>query len=132
MKALTDQSPTRRSLIRAFIAHFAGQGQLSTAYWGFGVGGSVLFAVVLILASLVLMTRSISEEGATIDNPALQSFLSGAVWIFLAYQVLVAVLIWRNAFNVGNRMWGWVARGLVLAGGGGLVFRMTAHAASVS
>lgn len=104
--------------MRVFMAHLAGRGRLSTAYWGFGIGGSVLFAVVLVLASLVLMTRSVSEEGATIENPALQSFLSGAIWFFLAYQVLVAVLIWRNAFNVSSPVWGWLARGIVLAAAG--------------
>lgn len=120
---VTDRVPPRRSLLQAFIAHIAGRGRLSTAWWGFGIGGSVIYIVVLSLVGLFLMTRSVSEDGATVENQSLQLFLSRAGWTFLTYQILVAILVWRNAFNVGNPIWGWVARAMLIVGFAGLIFR---------
>lgn len=115
---MTCEAPAKRTSVRVVLALASGRGRLSTAYWGFGVGGSVLFAVVVAITGLVLMTRAVSHEGTTVENLALQYFLSFAWWAFLAYQLFVAILIWRNAFNVRNPMWGWLARGIVIAIGG--------------
>jgi hypothetical protein len=121
---MTCEAPATRTSGRVVLTLLSGRGRLSTAYWGFGVGGGVVFAVVVAIIGLVLMTRSVSHEGATVENPALQYFLSSAWWLFLAYQLFVAILVWKNAFNVGNPIWGWLARGIVIAAGGLLGARL--------
>lgn len=84
------------------------------AYWGYGVGGSLAFAVLVVIISLALMGGGSSTSLETGSNSRLAAFLGAAWWVFLAYQVFVAILVWRNAFNVENPIWGWLARGFVV------------------
>lgn len=108
-------APTRpRNVVENFLVHLAGRGRLSTAYWGFGVGGTLLISVVAVLVAFFLLPSALREHQGALDSPKFMAFVAATYWILIAYYVLVTVLIWRNAYNVVNRIWGHLARLIVV------------------
>ena len=81
--------------------YWRGHGPLWKVYWLYGVLGSN----VLVLILLLLMQRS----------------ALGSVWFQLvllllaAYTVWIVVAVWRCAFNVENPLYGHMARALTVA-----------------
>jgi peptidoglycan/LPS O-acetylase OafA/YrhL len=124
METLSRKSEGVRTPSSGLVACLSGRGRLSVAYWGYGVGGSLAFAVLVVIISLALMGGGSSTSLETAGNSRLAVFLGASSWAFLAYQVFVAILVWRNAFNVENPIWGWLARGLVVSAAIILGFRM--------
>lgn len=96
--------------------HLAGRGKLSSAYWGFGVGGTLLIFLASVLVALFLLPSALREHQGALESPGFVTFLAATYWILAVYHVLVAVMVWRNAYNVANRFWGHLARLVVVAG----------------
>jgi ABC-type sugar transport system permease subunit len=81
--------------------YWRGHGPLWKAYWLYGVFGSNVLALTLLL----LMQRS-----------ALGSAWFQLVLLLLAaYTVWIVVAVWRCAFNVENPLYGHMARALTVA-----------------
>src|SRR5262245_9469226 len=81
--------------------YWRGHGPLWKAYWLYGVLGSNVLALILLL----LMQRS-----------ALGSALFQLLLLMLAgYTVWIVVAVWRCAFNVENPLYGHMARALTVA-----------------
>jgi ABC-type sugar transport system permease subunit len=81
--------------------YWRGHGSLWKVYWLYGVLGSNLLALILLL---------LMQRGAI-----------GSVWFQLvllllaAYTVWIVVSVWRCAFNVEKPMYGHMARALTVA-----------------
>lgn len=81
--------------------YWRGHGRLWKAYWLYGVLGSNLLALILVL----LMERS-----------ALGSAWFQMVLLLLAaYTIWIVVSVWRCAFNVDKPTYGHMARALTVA-----------------
>ena len=105
-------APDRRVLalevLGAFMGRYwRGQERLWKAFWLFGiVGFSVLGTAVGLVRGVVLDSQMWIGVGLI--------FWGLALVAALAYQVWVCVAIWRGAFNVGWKGWGYVSRGVVV------------------
>jgi ABC-type sugar transport system permease subunit len=81
--------------------YWRGHGPLWKAYWLYGVLGSNVLALILLL---------LMRSGAP-----------GSLWfqivllLLAAYTVWIVVSVWRCAFNVENPMYGHMARALTAA-----------------
>lgn len=62
------------------------------------------------------MPSALREHQSVLDAPHFVAFLEATYWVVMAYEVLAAVMIWRNAYNVANRIWGHLARLIVVLG----------------
>ena len=83
-----------------------GEMPLIVTYWLYGVLGSVLLNVPLIVA-----------EEYSVDSPAGTLAVFGYSLIVLAYSVFVAVAIWRAATrHEGSRLWAGLAKVVVILG----------------
>ncbi|MGH6943204.1 MAG: hypothetical protein ACREH6_03145 [Geminicoccaceae bacterium] len=83
------------------MTYWRGQGPLWKVYWLYGVIGSNVLALILVL----LMERG-----------ALGTVWFQIVWLLLsAYTVWIVVSVWRCAFNVENPLYGHMARALTVA-----------------
>jgi hypothetical protein len=107
------QPDKRRNVVESLMAHLAGQGRLSSAYWGFGVGGTLLISFSAVLIAFFLLPSALRKHHGALESPEFVTFLAVTYWILAAYHLLVAVLVWRNAYNVMNRLWGHFARLIV-------------------
>ena len=81
--------------------YWRGRGPLWKAYWLYGVLGSNVLALIL----LVLLQRG------AIDSAWFQIVLL----LLAAYTVWIVVSVWRCAFNVEKAMYGHMARALTVA-----------------
>jgi hypothetical protein len=81
--------------------YWRGRGPLWKAYWLYGVLGSNVLALIL----LVLLQRG------AIDSAWFQIVLL----LLAAYTVWIVVSVWRCAFNVENPMYAHMARALTAA-----------------
>ena len=81
--------------------YWRGHGRLWKAYWLYGILGSNVLALILLL---------LMQRGAI-----------GSVWfqfvllLLAAYTVWIVVSVWRCAFNVEKPMYGHMARALTVA-----------------
>jgi hypothetical protein len=82
-----------------FLDERAGRTPLWLAFWVYGV-----LASQLLFGAILLLFRGIS-------TPALAALLAG----FLLYTAWIMRTVWRNAFNVGNEVFGHMARALTVA-----------------
>jgi hypothetical protein len=108
-------------------AHLAGKGRLSRAYWWYGaVGTAILLFLVLVGAffAVFFALNDLVENADILASPVILGYVIGAYLVLIAYQVLVGVLIWRNARNVDNPMWGHVAKVVVVLGALGLIYEI--------
>jgi len=81
--------------------YWRGHGPLWKVYWLYGVLGSFVLALILLL---------LMQRGA-IDSVWFQLVLL----LLGAYTVWIVVSVWRCAFNVGNPTYGHMARALTVA-----------------
>jgi hypothetical protein len=81
--------------------YWQGHGPLWKVYWLYGVLGSNVLAIILLL---------LIREGA------LGTLWFQIVWLLLAaYTVWIVVSVWRCAFNVDNPLYAHMARALTVA-----------------
>jgi len=81
--------------------YWRGEGPLWKVYWLYGVLGSNVLALILLLLVRV---------------DAVATLWFQIVWLLLAaYTVWIVVSVWRCAFNVENPMYGHMARALTVA-----------------
>jgi len=78
-------------------AYWSGEASLLSAYWGLGVGVSAIF-----LAIYLLLSRG--------------QFAQLLLIVWIPYLVFAYVAIWQCANNTEWRVWGYVARGMVILG----------------
>jgi hypothetical protein len=81
--------------------YWRGEGPLWKAYWLYGVLGSTVLALLLLL---------LMQRGA-IDSAWFQLVLL----LLAAYTVWIVVSVWRCAFNVEKPLYGHMARALTVA-----------------
>ena len=81
--------------------YWRGGGPLWKVYWLYGVLGSNVLALLLLLL---------------VRADAVATLWFQIVWLLLAaYTVWIVVSVWRCAFNVENPMYGHMARALTVA-----------------
>ncbi|MFA6902214.1 MAG: hypothetical protein WC236_03930 [Gallionellaceae bacterium] len=88
----------------------AGKGRLSTAYWGFGVKGTIFIYIFALLGSLLLLPMALKDHRSVLESPIFATYFMVVYLILIAYQILVWVLIWRNAKNTDTIFWGYSAK----------------------
>jgi ABC-type sugar transport system permease subunit len=81
--------------------YWRGHGRLWKVYWLYGVLGSNL----LVLVVLLLMQRSAIGS----------AWFQVVLLLLAAYTVWIVVSVWRCAFNVENPLYGHMARALTVA-----------------
>lgn len=92
---------------QSLIAHWEGKASLASAYWLVGVLGSAVFSVFFKLAA----------------HPAAHSIAGLLIFIaYCPYAIFALVSIWRCAWNSSWRVWGYIARALVVVNGLMLLF----------
>ena len=111
-----DELAQARNPIEIFRVYWAGKGRLSGAYWKYGVAGTLGLYVFAMLGSLMLIPAALKGHESALESPIFRAYLLVVYLLLLAYQVVVWVLIWRNAGNVQNPVWGHVAKVAVVGG----------------
>ena len=81
--------------------YWRGDGPLWKVYWLYGVLGSNVLALILLL---------LMQEGAIASG-----WFQLVLLLLAVYTVWIVVSVWRCAFNVENPMYGHMARGLTIA-----------------
>ena len=81
--------------------YWRGDGPLWKVYWLYGVLGSNVLALILLL---------LMQEGAIASG-----WFQLVLLLLAVYTVWIVVSVWRCAFNVENPMYGHMARGLTVA-----------------
>ncbi len=81
--------------------YWRGQGPLWKVYWLYGVLGSNVLALLLLL----VMERSALASG----------WLQLLLLVLAVYTVWIVISVWRCAFNVENPLYGHMARALTVA-----------------
>ncbi len=81
-----------------FLDERPGHTPLWLAFWVYGV-----LASHVVFGAILLLYRDIS-------TPALTTLLAG----FVLYTAWIMRTVWRNAFNVGNPLFGHIARALTV------------------
>ena len=111
-----DDLARARNPLETFRIYWAGKGRLSGAYWKYGVAGTLGLHVFAMLGSLMLLPAALKNHDSVLDSPVFRAYLLTVYLLLLAYQAIVYVLIWRNARNVRNQIWGHVAKLAVVVG----------------
>ena len=114
--AASDRRALAPEVLGAFMGRYwRGEERLWKAFWLFGfVGFWVAGSVIGLVRGVVLDSQMWIGVGLI--------FWGLAVVGALAYQVWVCVAIWRGAFNVGWKGWGYVCRGVVVLQAVAVVF----------
>lgn len=102
--------------LEAFRLYWAGKGELSVAYWGFGVVGSFIILFLSMLGLFAVTPFAQESSGSVLESSAVRIYFSAVLLVLLAHQVLVGILVWRNAHNTGNPLWSQLAQGVVALG----------------
>ena len=102
--------------IDAFKLYWAGKGKLTVAYWGYGVVGTLVIYFLAMTISLLLIPFAYKEGSSILESSIFINYLLGAYIFLVVYQVLVWVLVWRNAKNVTKKFWGHIAKAGVVGG----------------
>jgi hypothetical protein len=110
----TDQVPGP-TFIEVIRDHWHGRAKLWTAFWLFGVLG---FGLLHVLVPLVVRGGDII---VSLPKPLIGSAL---VAVLLVYYVFFAVATWRCAPNSNWRVWGWLARALIVVFYGGMILAL--------
>jgi cellulose synthase/poly-beta-1,6-N-acetylglucosamine synthase-like glycosyltransferase len=111
-----DELAQARNPVEIFRVYWAGKGRLSGAYWKYGVAGTLGLYVFAMLGSLMLFPAALKGHESVLESPIFRAYLLVVYLLLLAYQVVVWALIWRNARNVQNPVWGHVAKVAVVGG----------------
>lgn len=111
-----DDLARARNPLETFRIYWSGKGRLSGAYWKYGVAGTLGLYVFAMLGSLMLLPAALKNHDSVLDSPVFRAYLLTVYFLLLAYQAIVYVLIWRNARNVRNQIWGHVAKLAVVVG----------------
>lgn len=109
-----DNPPQLRNPVETFRLYWAGRGRLAGAYWKYGFAGSLGIYVFAMLGSLMLFPIALKGHQSVMESPIFRGYLVAVYLLVLAYQGVVWVLIWRNAKNVGNPIWGHIAKVVVV------------------
>ena len=104
--------------------HWAGEGRLSRAYWGYGGVGTVILLFFAIIGSFMILPSALEEDPSLLGSAVFRDYLIGVYVVLNVYQVFVGILVWRNAGNVENPIWSHVARLVVVLGAMGLVYQI--------
>ncbi|MFI0416615.1 MAG: hypothetical protein ACH255_21065 [Candidatus Thiodiazotropha sp.] len=87
----------------AFKKSFRGEERLFIVFWFYFVAGSVGLGLVFATISAITATLGVGYIITTI-----------LLIVIAIYFVWIIVSTWRCAFNVENRVWGYIVRVLVL------------------
>lgn len=88
-------------------AAFRGEEKLWKTFWVYGFGGSIILNIINSILTSILMLLGIPM-----------------MLVMLAFQVWSSIAIWRCAPNVKNKIWGQVARVLVVLSAIGFVLSL--------
>src|SRR5262245_47626244 len=109
-----DELAQARNPVQIFRVYWAGKGRLSGAYWKYGVAGTLGLYVFGMLGSLMLFPVALRGHQTVLESPVFRAYLLALYLLLLAYQIVVWVLIWKNAQNVQNPVWGHAAKVVVV------------------
>ena len=99
--------------LEAFRLYWAGKGKLRVAYWGFGVVGSFILSFLSMLGLFFVAPFAKSEGGSIFESTAFNVYFTVVLLVLLSYQIVVSILIWRNAHNTSNPVWSQLAKAAV-------------------
>ena len=105
-----------RNPIEIFRCYWAGKGRLSGAYWKYGVAGTLGLYVLALFGSLLLLPSALQGNESVLQSGAFRAYLFAVFLLLFAYHVVVVILIWKNAKNVQNPIWGHIAKAAVVGG----------------
>jgi hypothetical protein len=92
-----------------------GEERLAVAFWEF----LILYNVLIVLAIHFAYPRLAMLLGFSLKSTVLSGL--ALLWTFLlTFHAFSILAVWKNAFNVGWRGWGFVARMLVILMGASL------------
>jgi len=111
MESTTEQKPNNG--FEAFRLYWQGKGKLSTAYWGFGVVGSFVISLLAMFGILFIVPSALRNGGSVWESTAFRVYLAVVYLILLGYQIVVWILIWRNAHNTSKPIWSQLAKMVV-------------------
>jgi len=97
LKKSEDEGVEEQVSSQSLKAYWSGEARLLSAYWGLGVGVNSLFLAIYLLLSMGQYAQ-----------------LLLIVWI--PYLVFAYVSIWQCADNTEWKVWGYLARGVVIVG----------------
>ncbi len=110
-----------RNGIDIFKNYWRGHGKLLNAYFGYGFVGTFILYFFGMLGSLFLLPFTLEEGKSILESKVFSVYIVILMVVLLAWQIVVWILIWRNAKNASHSVWGYVAKFAVLSGIVGLV-----------
>ena len=84
---------------KLFLSYWYGEKKLWKAFWLIGMLGRIIVATIIILFSTIFTSIGLTWS---IKILSIIFMISYVIWSFVS--------IWRCAFNVKNKNWGYVAR----------------------
>ena len=82
-----------------FLSYWRGEKKLWEAFWLIGILGKIIVAALIILFSIIFTSIGLTWSISVLSIIFMLSYIA---WSFVS--------IWRCAFNVTNKNWGYVAR----------------------
>jgi len=101
--------------IQIFRIYWAGKGRLSGAFWGYGFAGTLSICAFSIIFGLLLLPVALRGHQSVLESGVFRTYVLVISLALIAYHIVVWILIWRNAANVENQIWGLVAKLAVIA-----------------
>lgn len=95
--------------------YWAGKGRLSGAYWKYGVAGTLAIQAVSLIFGLLLLPTALRGHDSVLQSGFFRAYIFVTFLVLISYQIVVWILIWRNAENVENAIWGHLAKLAVIA-----------------
>ena len=106
------------SVSKVIQSAWNGNERLTLVFWGYYVLGT---SGISFLLGLVLVMPVLSD---------ILILRTGVIFLGLTYFIWVVVSVWQCAFNVKNKIYGYIARIIVIFGSGSVFFRLVEWAAS--
>jgi hypothetical protein len=100
--------------VDTFKRYWAGKGRLGTAFWGYGYVASFVLAFLAMLFSLFILPFALRDHSSVLESPLFRGYMLAVSLVLLGYQLIAAVLIWRNAPNSSSALLGNLAKAFVL------------------
>ena len=82
-----------------FFSYWRGQQKLWKAFWLIGIIGRIVVAGIIVLFTIIFTSIGLTWSVSFLSIIFISTYI---IWSFVA--------IWRCAFNVKNKNWGYVAR----------------------
>jgi hypothetical protein len=111
MESTTEQQPSNG--FQAFLIYWRGNGKLGTAYWGFGFAGTLILYFLAMLGLLFIAPFVHESDTSVFESTVFRVYLAIVFLVLLGYQIMVWVLVWRNAHNTSNPFWSQLAKAAV-------------------